>query len=112
MADGIVLFDVDGPETQQYAGEQLWRLKNPGGWFVAGSSGIEYALLSCWKKLGLVEEAPIFASPGHVERIAVVSGSVSPTTERQIHHAKANGFDLIPVSPLDLIGENGGASIG
>lgn len=106
IANGTVLFDVDGPETQQYAGEQLWRLKNPGGWFVAGSSGVEYALLSCWKNMALINEAPPFLSPGEVDRIAVVSGSVSPTTERQIQHAKLNGFDPIPISPLDLVAEN------
>jgi len=107
IANGAVLFDVDGPETQRYTGEQLWRLKNPGGWFVAGSSGVEYALLSCWKNMALINDAPLFESPGKVERIAVVSGSVSPTTERQIHHASQNGFDPILVSPLDLVGENG-----
>ena len=106
IANGMVLFDVESPETQRYAGEQLWRLKNPGGWFVAGSSGIEYALLSCWKSMALINDVPLFASPGKVDRIAVVSGSVSPTTERQIKHAKLNGFDPIPVSPLDLVGEN------
>ena len=106
-ANGAVLFDVDGPETQRYTGELLWRLKTPGGWFVAGSSGVEYALLSHWRNFALINEAPPFKSPGNVERIAVVSGSVSPTTERQIQHAKLKGFDPIPVSPLDLVGENG-----
>jgi 3-oxoisoapionate kinase len=106
VANGTVFFDVDSAETQRYAGEQLWRLKNQGGWFVAGSSGVEYALLSCWKNMALFNEAPLFKSPGKVDRIAVVSGSVSPTTERQIQHARHNGFDLIPVSPLDLVSEN------
>ena len=105
-ANGMVLFDVDSEVTQQYAGEQFWRLRNQGGWFVAGSSGVEYALLSRWKNMGLISEAPLFKSPGTVDRIAVVSGSVSPTTERQIQHAKQKDFELIPVNPLDLVGEN------
>ncbi len=104
-ADGIVLFDVDSLETQLQAGELLWRLRKPGGWFAAGSSGVEYALLSHWRKIALVNGGPVFASPGKVDRIAVVSGSVSPTTERQIRHAGQNGFDLLPVDPLALIGE-------
>jgi uncharacterized protein YgbK (DUF1537 family) len=41
----------------------------------------------------------------------VVSGSVSPTTERQIHTATQNGFDAIAVDPLDLAGENGEQAI-
>ena len=56
--------------------------------------------------MALINDAPLFESPGKVDRIAVVSGSVSPTTERQIHYASQNGFDLIPISPLDLVGEN------
>lgn len=104
-ADGIVLFDVDSLETQSHAGAELWRLKNPEGWFVAGSSGVEYALLSYWQNTGTINHTPVFVSPGKVDRIAIVSGSVSPTTERQIHHARQNGFDLIPVDPLGLVGE-------
>ncbi len=101
QARGVVMFDVDSAQTQRHVGQQLWRLKQAGGWFVAGSSGIEYALLT---QQGAAA-APVFTSPGVVERIAVVSGSVSPTTERQIQHAGQHGFHLIAVSPLDLIGE-------
>jgi 3-oxoisoapionate kinase len=102
QAQGIVLFDVDSAETQRQAGKQLQRLKKMGGWFVAGSSGVEYALLTQLENAA----SPVFTSPGKVDRIAVVSGSVSPTTERQIRHAGEWGFELIAVSPLDLIGES------
>jgi 3-oxoisoapionate kinase len=110
-ADGIVLFDVESLETQSHAGEQLWRLKKPGGWFVAGSSGVEYALLAHAENMAITNKAPVFASPGKVERIAVVSGSVSPTTERQIQHAGQNGFALIAVNPLDLGGDDATSAI-
>jgi len=73
--------------------------------FVVGSSGVEYALLAAWRDAGLIGDAPAFEMAGPVERLAVVSGSVSPTTERQIAHATANGFEGIAVDPLDLIGE-------
>ncbi len=43
-ADGMLLFDVDSHESQLQAGQQLWRLRPDMGWFVAGSSGVEYAL--------------------------------------------------------------------
>ena len=106
-ADGMVLFDVDSPLSQAQAGRALWRLTPPQGWFVAGSSGVEYALLAAWKSQGLVPGAADFPAPGKAERIAVVSGSVSPTTERQIRTAASQGFEAIAVDPLDLLSENG-----
>ncbi len=104
---GMVLFDVDSAESQAQAGRQLWRLRHPDGWFVAGSSGVEYALLAAWKAAGLTEGTVDFPLPGKVDRMAVVSGSVSPTTERQIRHALTDGFDGIALDPLELLGESG-----
>ncbi|WP_277995967.1 four-carbon acid sugar kinase family protein [Rhizobium sp. Leaf371] len=105
---GILMLDVDGPETQKAAGAQLLRLAQRGSRFMAGSSGIEYALLQAWQAEGLVEGVRAFPSPGRADRIAVVSGSVSPTTERQIRQATgADGFDGVPLDPLELLGENG-----
>ncbi|WFU11514.1 four-carbon acid sugar kinase family protein (plasmid) [Rhizobium sp. CB3090] len=108
---GIILIDVDSAETQAAAGTQLWRRAAKDGPFVAGSSGIEYALLNAWRREGLIGERPVFASPGKVERLAVVSGSVSPTTERQIRHAMTDGFDGIDLDPLALVGESGDRAI-
>jgi 3-oxoisoapionate kinase len=110
-ADGMVLFDVDSSESQSHAGRQLWRLRREGGWFVAGSSGVEYALLTAWTAAGLAEGRKSFPPPGKADRIAVVSGSVSPTTERQIRHATQNGFAGINLDPLELLGENGNAAL-
>jgi uncharacterized protein YgbK (DUF1537 family) len=103
---GILLLDVDSPETQAAAGRQLWRLAGKGNAFVAGSSGVEYALLDAWRNEGLIGEKPEFALPGKVDRMAVVSGSVSPTTERQIRRAATEGFDGIDLDPLALLGED------
>lgn len=110
-ADGMLLLDVDSRESQLQAGEQLWRLRPDMGWFVAGSSGVEYALLAAWAKAGLIDAKKEFPLPGKADRIAVVSGSVSPTTERQIRHATASGFTGIDLNPLDLLGENGTQAI-
>ena len=110
-ADGMLLLDVDSHESQLQAGEQLWRLRSRDGWFVAGSSGVEYALLAAWAKAGLIGAKKEFPLPGKADRIAVVSGSVSPTTERQICHATASGFTGIDLNPLDLLGENGNQAI-
>ncbi|MDF1632904.1 four-carbon acid sugar kinase family protein [Mycoplana sp. MJR14] len=108
---GILLLDVDSPESQAAAGRQLWRLRRDGGLFVAGSSGVEYALLAAWRAEGLVGGTVDFAEPGKVDRLAVVSGSVSPTTERQIRTALADGFKGIDLDPLSLIGESGDRAI-
>ena len=50
-------------------------------------------------------------APVPVDRLAVVSGSVSPTTERQIGHALANGFDGIALDPLELVSERAEAVV-
>ncbi|MDQ0469271.1 four-carbon acid sugar kinase family protein [Labrys wisconsinensis] len=99
----IVLFDVADPATQRAVGRQLLRLYR-GPSFVAGSSGVEYALLAAWTADTTVPDKAEFASPGKADRIAVVSGSCSPTTERQIRHAVGHGFDDIALDPRDLIG--------
>ena len=104
---GIVFFDVADRATQLAAGEFLLRH----GPFVAGSSGVEYALLRAWAKTGQVVGHAAFAPLGAADRIAAVSGSCSPTTERQIRHALAHGFDGVEVDPLSLSVEGNGEAI-
>ncbi|MET3594019.1 uncharacterized protein YgbK (DUF1537 family) [Mesorhizobium shonense] len=106
---GIVLVDVDSRETQALAGKEIWRTRKSGGYFVAGSSGIEYALLAEWQ--GNAGASARFQPPGAADRIAVVSGSCSPTTERQIRHAMSDGFDGIEVDPVELVSERSGSAI-
>ena len=92
------LIDVIDAETKARAGELLWSLRDVSP-FVVGSSGVEYALVAegaATPLAGAVREIP---GPGSRGPIAVVSGSCSPTTERQIRHALANGFDGIHVEP-------------
>ena len=107
----IVMLDVADAESQIAAGRQLWRKRVMGGQFVCGSSGVEYALVAEWRRLGLIPDAPSFDPPGAVDRIAVVSGSVSPTTERQIRHAMANGFAGVEIDPLAISAEDAGAAM-
>ncbi len=68
----IVLVDVADPATQRAVGRQLLRLYR-GPSFVAGSSGVEYALLAAWTADTTVPDKAEFASPGKADRIAVVS---------------------------------------
>ena len=91
-ANDIVLFDVADAASQQIVGRQLWRLKDFGSRFVVGSSGVEYALIQAWRALGEIQDRPWAEPLDAVDRLAVVSGSVSPTTERQIRYAHDHGF--------------------
>ncbi|QTP58920.1 four-carbon acid sugar kinase family protein [Billgrantia antri] len=103
-----LLYDVMDSSSQAAVGRQLWRTRVPGGSFIVGSSGVEYALLAEWRRLGLIEATPsaasnnFFSNPGPVERIAVVSGSCSETTARQIRWAAGNGFEGIRVDAARL----------
>lgn len=73
------------------------------GPFLVGSSGVEYALLTQWRKsepgVGPVVSRPLSSE----DRIAVVSGSCSPTTARQIQTACEEGFEAIPVDYARLL---------
>lgn len=102
VGEGIALFDVADPETQRIAGEQIWRLAKRNGAFCCGSSGVEYALLPAWAKAGLTTQTAHFAPLSPVKHVAVVSGSVSPTTEAQIRYAQNNGFQGVELDPLAL----------
>ncbi|HEV7322219.1 MAG TPA: four-carbon acid sugar kinase family protein [Ensifer sp.] len=107
----VLLLDVLDDQTQVAAGALLWNDLRRQSRFVCGSSGVEYALIPSWRRLGLVDDKRTFAPAGPVDRIAVVSGSVSPTTERQVRHAMANGFDGITLDPLALSGDNRASAI-
>lgn len=85
----IVLFDVLDEARLETAGRLIWTARTP---FVAGSSGIEYALTAHWRRKGLIPGRAELATPGPAERLLVVSGSCSAVTERQIGWALRNGF--------------------
>lgn len=104
--DGIVFLDVADFETQRIAGGQLWRMSQQAGAFCCGSSGVEYALIPVWKEFGLCPGNASFAPLKPVDRVAVVSGSVSPTTEAQIRFARDDGFEGIGLDPLALSGQD------
>jgi len=101
-AKGIVLFDVFDATTQLEVGRQLLRIVDRVGPFVAGSSGVNYALVKALAAAGEIPGAASFPALPKVERIIAVSGSCSPTTARQIRHALANGFTGLHADPLDL----------
>ena len=108
---GIVLFDVIDDRTQRVVGRQLIRLSKTAGPFVAGSSGIEYALVQALRDEGSIPGETNFAPFARVDRLVAVSGSCSPTTERQIRYALAYGFDGVQADPAKFASESCGAEI-
>lgn len=98
----VTLVDVLDEESKVRAGQLLWSLRDVSP-FVAGSSGVEYALVAERAGTPLAGALRDIAGPGSRGPIAVVSGSCSPTTARQIRHALENGFDGIRVDPRALV---------
>lgn len=91
----IVAFDVLDQQTLAEAGRAIWARAMERPLFALGSQGLEEALIAHWD---LPRPAPRLAGPAG--RIAVVSGSCSPDTARQIAAAEAAGF-----APLRLAAE-------
>ncbi|MGR9278050.1 four-carbon acid sugar kinase family protein (plasmid) [Rhizobium leguminosarum] len=90
----IYSIDLLDEETLRAAGQAIWTA----GWkqkFVIGSQGVQAALAAYWRSEGLLTDPQIETSVQAVNRIAVVSGSVSPMTAAQIEHATSHGFEAI-----------------
>jgi 3-oxoisoapionate kinase len=100
----IILLDGLDDETLIRAGELMWERRSHDR-FVAGSQGVNYALIAYWRSKGMIEqhfEAPKLT---RVERIAAVSGSCSIITAKQIQHAANNGFVTIRAQSLAVLDE-------
>jgi len=107
----IVLLDVLDDVRLEQAGRLIWRAaQGQGSLFVAGSSGVEYAAVLHWRKLGLVPvEPPARNTIGSVVQTLVVSGSCSPVTRGQLDHVldglpeseRYVGIDVQVVALLD-----------
>ncbi len=89
----IVSLDVLDRETLVEAGRLIW--ETDATRFVLGSQGVEAALVAYWRSAGLLPAEPALPRAGPVDRIACVSGSVSPVTAGQIAHAEKHGFAAI-----------------
>lgn len=93
----IVSIDVLDNETLIEAGRLVWERASDSARpvFGVGSQGFEAALVAYWQDSGLVlpPKSAFRAKP--VDRIACVSGSISPVTAAQIAHAREHGFSTI-----------------
>lgn len=90
----IYSIDLLDEETLRVAGQAIWTM-GKGQKFVIGSQGVQAALASYWRSEGLLTDPPVETSIQAVNRIAVVSGSVSPMTAAQIEHATSHGYEAV-----------------
>ena len=99
----VLLFDALDSTHMRRIGEWIEELRDSGSpIFVAGSSGIEYALSEFWSRSNRLDEIRSH-SPGRpsfksVDQLLVLTGSCSPVNERQIAKAEAAGFQLVEIN--------------
>jgi 3-oxoisoapionate kinase len=104
---GMALIDVYDAVTQLQVGQRLQEAPQDTLPFVVGSSGVEYALVKSLTSANKISGKANFAPLDKVENCIVVSGSVSPTTARQIQTAQRNGFEAISLSPIAMARDEG-----
>lgn len=90
----IYSIDLLDEETLRAAGQAIW-MTGRAQTFVLGSQGVEAALAAYWRSQGLLTDPQVETSVKAVDKVAVVSGSVSPMTAAQIDHATSHGFEAI-----------------
>jgi uncharacterized protein YgbK (DUF1537 family) len=109
----IVLFDTLTEAHLATIGGLVWQAQQQERklLFVAGSSGIEYALTKYWQESGVAPKKEsgqaMTAEPrtlnAESKPVVVISGSCSPVTERQIAWALEHGFVDVPLDTARLL---------
>jgi 3-oxoisoapionate kinase len=100
----LIALDVIDEQSLIEAGRLIWEHRGR-GLFAVGSQGIEYALAAYWRSAGLIGAEPAFHRGAEVERIAVVSGSCSEVTARQIVWGANHGFEPIRLDVVSALDE-------
>lgn len=105
LASGARILSLDsmGPVSETAAGRLIWKNRAALG-FVAGSQGVEYALVRHWQASGAIPRVRAPEALPPADRIVAVSGSVSPITARQLGWAGRNGFALLPFDARAVTG--------
>ena len=100
----VVALDVLDEATLAEAGRLVWEHRGE-RLFAIGSQGLQQALVAHWRAAGLLEAPTTAFRAAAVDRIACVSGSVSPVTAGQIAHAERAGFAAIPLDAARAVDE-------
>ncbi|GGF44888.1 hypothetical protein GCM10011611_59130 [Aliidongia dinghuensis] len=98
----VVALDLLDEADLAAVGEVVWQNRGR-RLFAIGSQGLEYALITYWRREGLIAPPPPRRSAGAVSRIAVASGSCAPQTAAQIDCALAEGFAPLAVDATRAI---------
>ncbi|MGH9839919.1 MAG: four-carbon acid sugar kinase family protein [Blastocatellia bacterium] len=102
----VVLFDVMDDARLAEAGRLIQAQCGERTLFVAGSSGVEYALVAHWRAAGVIPRSNDFnraaTEVASTKQIIVVSGSCSPVTNAQIEWAMEHGFAGIKLDAAKL----------
>ncbi len=106
----IILLDILDDETLAEAGRLVWEHRGPGV-FAAASSGLQYALVACWRHQGLLPAPEAPAVAGAAGRVAAVSGSCSPITARQIERAADCGYATLRLDTARLLSPQGDQAV-
>jgi uncharacterized protein YgbK (DUF1537 family) len=104
----IVLIDVLDAASSREAGRLIATSAEPVQ-FLAGSSGVEYALAAYWESIGRIAPPAALPKVRANGPLLVVSGSCSPVTSSQIAAARAQGFETIALDPGRLLESPGEA---
>lgn len=100
----IVLFDTLTNKHLQTIGRLIWRqVEEHSPVFLAGSSGVEYALTAHWQSVGSAPAPRAIRGAEAVGQTVVASGSCSPVTARQIDWALEHGFVEIRLDTVSLV---------
>lgn len=102
--ENITLFDALEEKHLDLFAEHVWASKINSARFLIGSSGIEYALGSKWKKDDISLNRKKERKPLTVDRMLVVSGSVSEVTKHQLEEAEESNFYMEKL-PYELLTE-------
>lgn len=108
-ASDVVVLDTFDAATTRRTGELLTQLATTRPLFVAGSSGVEYAVFDYLKAEGRLPLQPPPEPSGPVDRIVAIYGSCSPVSERQIAWAEANGMVVIAADTAALLDDSDNA---
>jgi uncharacterized protein YgbK (DUF1537 family) len=99
----MVLFDTIDFATQAAVGKLLWEEALRQRIFSASSSGLTAALISAWRREGLIPAAVLRTPHAVASPLLVVSGSCSAATERQLRYALAHGYYGVAIDPAELL---------
>ena len=99
----LLSLDCTDARTEAACGRLIWEGRRQRA-FVAGSQGVQYALVRHWIESGALVPQGAPDAVG-LQKTVTVSGSVSPTTAQQIAWSRANGFAVIPFDTVQACGD-------